>query len=1079
MKVARFSAMLLAVAAMFLLTATARAQVRAWEGKIEIPTYQLGEEDPNPPFPLVNRHRIYPYTMLDDLTDRKEPQSYRAVYLENEYLKATVIPDMGGRLYSLYDKVNRREVFYRNHVVKYGLVGLRGAWISGGIEWNFPDGHSVVTVSPVASTVLRDGAQSVTVVVGDIDKVSGMHWEVALTLRRGEARLEQHVTLYNCSPLPHLYWYWANAAVPATVDMQFIYPMREVVPHMKGVVWSYPIHDGVDLSWYKNTREAASLFARQVHRNFFGAYYHGSDYGVVHVADFRQVPGKKTWTWGVAGDGLIWTGLLTDHDGAYNEIQAGRYETQLNYEFIPPDHVESFTEYWYPVHGLGGGFVEATKALAMNVRFVPSSNVHRAQVEVSVSPTLAIAAPKIRVLAGSRLLREFGAAALAPLKTVHFAADVESLDEARNNLIVEVHAADGSSLAHWSAAAPIDGNPDFVPAAGKKPPPPKPPDQMTVEELYLLGVDVEKDGREEAAAKIYQQVLERDPKYIPALLKLAWRSHQAGNFAAAEGLIARALARDSSDPRIHYVAGVVYRAAHRWTLAQDALWAAIHYGGPPAPAFVALGEIALQQREYAEAARLFHQSLSFNPGDARVQADLAVALRLGGRTGEARATIDTALTKMPLLSFARAEKWRLSATDAARAANRQAWKNIFSYDVEKYLDVAAWYRGLGDLESSDAVLAAAREDFPTQASSPLVYYYLASNARLEGNASAAQQYASQAASAPYAKVFPHRIMDALVLDEATKANALDAHAYYYLANFLFARGRYDDASRLWLQALGEGFEYAVLYRNLGVYAWRAKKDLEGAAGFYEKAVQLTPDEYRLYVDLDEIYAQLDDTARRDKLFAQAPASVLGRDTVRVRRVLLAVQQKQFEQALGVLEGHHFKPWEAGEIVRQVYVACNLEQGRAALAAGKFDDAEVAFRRATEYPENLGVGKPNEPHDEAAFFWLGEALQAAGNSDAARAAWERAGALSKRMPAVSRAFRAMALQRLGRAVEADKILDQLTQAAGKEQPTAHGLYVAGLAESFRGRKEAAQADFRAALDLDPEYWPARIELGRQK
>jgi len=1079
MKFLRYGAIFFAAAAVILSATAARAQIRAWEGKIEISTYLLGEEDPNPQFPLVNRHRIYPYTMLDDLTDRKEPRSYRVVYLENEYLKATVIPDMGGRLYSLYDKVNKREIFYRNNVMKYGLVALRGAWISGGIEWNFPDGHSVVTVSPVASTVLRDAAESATVVVGDIDKVSGMHWEVRLTLRRGEARLEQHVTLYNCTPLPHLYWFWANAAVRATEDMQFIYPMREAVPHMKGVVWSFPIHDGIDWSWYKDIREPTSLFGRQVHRNFFGAYYHQSDYGVVHVADFRQVPGKKTWTWGVAGNGLIWTDLLTDRDGGYNEIQAGRYETQLNYEFIPPARVESFTEYWYPVHGLGGGFVEATKALAMNVRFLPASERQRAQVEVSVSPTLAIAAPKIRVLAGSKLLREFSAGALAPLKTVHFAVGIDNLDEARKSLIVELRAADGSSLARWAAAEPIDGNPDFVPAAGKRPPPPKPPEKMTVEELYLSGVEVEKDGREEAAAAIYQQVLERDPRYIPALLKLAWRSYQAGDFAAAEGLIARALARDSSDPHIHYVAGVVYRAARRWTLAQDALWAAIHYGGPPAPAFAVLGEIALQQKEYGEAAKLFRQAVNFNPDDALVLADLAVALRLGGQAAEAGKTVDAALKKMPLLPFARAEKWRSSATDASSTAHRQVWKKVLGYDVQKYLDVAAWYRRLGDLDSSDAVLRAALEDFPAQAGSPLVYYYLASNAREEGKLSVAQQYASQAESAPYEKVFPDRIMDALVLDEATQANPLDAHAHYYLGNFLFARGRYDDAARLWLQALGQGFEYAVLYRNLGVYAWRVKKDLEGAAGFYEKAVQLTPGEYRLYVDLDEIHAQLGDTARREKLFAQAPAALLGRDTVRVRRALLAVQQKEFDQALGVLEGHHFKPWEGGEIVRQVYVACNLEHGRAALAAGKFSEAEAGFGQAAEYPENLGVGKPNEPHDEAAFFWLGEALQAAGNSDPARAAWEQAAVLTKRMPAVSRVFRAMALQRLGRVEEATKTLDELIQAAGEGKPSARELYVAGLAESFRGHKDAAQADFRAALELDAEYWAARIELGREK
>ena len=177
------------------------ATVRAWEGTIDLPTYALGEEDPNPAFPLIKGHRIYPYTMLDDLTDQRETKSYQAVFLENEYLKATVLPSLGGRLYSLYDKASAREVFYRNNVVKYGLVALRGAWISGGVEFNFPDGHTTVTVSPVAWTLRQNPDGSATIAVGDTDRVTGMHWEVELTLRPGQARLEQRVTLFNPTPL--------------------------------------------------------------------------------------------------------------------------------------------------------------------------------------------------------------------------------------------------------------------------------------------------------------------------------------------------------------------------------------------------------------------------------------------------------------------------------------------------------------------------------------------------------------------------------------------------------------------------------------------------------------------------------------------------------------------------------------------------------------------------------------------------------------------------------------------------------------------------------------------------------------
>lgn len=1055
--------------------------VQARLGTIDLPTYLLGEEDPNPPFPLVNRHNVYPYTMLDDLTDRLETKSYRAVFLENEYLRAIVLPEMGGRLYSLYDKVSKREVFYRNHVVKYGLVALRGAWISGGIEFNFPDGHTVVTVSPVASTLRQNPDGSATAVVGDMDQVTGMHWEVALTLRPGQARLEQHVTLFNATPLTNLYWYWANAAVPATDDMQFIYPMREAYPHMHGVVWNYPMHEGVDHSWYKNVRQPTSLFGRQVHRTFFGAYYHNAEYGVVHAADFREVPGKKIWTWGVAGDGLIWTDLLSDRDGPYNEIQSGRYETQLNYEFMAPHRVESWTEYWYPVRDLNGGFVEATRDLALNARTFAAAAAEKQHVELSVCPTVEINGAKVRVKLGTQLLREFGPLAFKPPVVLKFGVPVEDLEAAKANLAVEIASADGHVLLRWSASDPVDGNRDFVPGAGARAPRSRSPASMTVEELFREGVAQEKDGKDEAAAETYGQVLERDPGYIPALLKMAWGRYRAADFPAAEGFIARALGRDATDPAVHYAAGVIYRGSERWTLAADAFWAAIHFGGPPAPAFVQLGELSIRQKNYEEAAKLLRQALAYDPEDALARTDLAVALRLAGKINEAGQAVAQALEKMPLLPFALAEQGRISEargkSAAASAASPAAWAKPLPADVQNYLEVAAWYRGLDDLPSSDAVLHAAEKLFGTHARSPLVYYYLASNARREGQDSRAEEYAAKAAAAPHAKVFPHRLADALAVNEALQRHPLDAHAQYFVGNFLFARGRYEEASAMWFQALGEGFEYSVLARNLGLYAWRVKKDLTGAAGFYAKAIQLAPDDYRLYTDLDEIYFQAGDISSRAKLFAQAPAAVLERDTVRVRRAFLLVQQRQYEQALELLMAHRFKPWEGGEIVRQIFVLANLELGRAKLAAGKSPEAEQAFRRAMEYPPNLGVGKPDKTSDEEALFWLGEASQAAGNAQAAHAAWQQAASGGKEKSGTSRVFQALALRRLGRTEEAEKILSELLQAAAGDKPDAYSLYVAGLVERSHNHPEAAQKNLRRALEVDPTFWLARIELER--
>ncbi|HLW79549.1 MAG TPA: DUF5107 domain-containing protein [Terriglobia bacterium] len=245
------------------------------------------------------------------------------------------------------------------------------------------------------------------------------------------------------------------------------------------------MYRGVDYSWYKNVRQPTSLFARQAQRDFFGAYYHTADYGVVHVADFREVPGKKTWTWGVADNGLIWTSLLTDHDGPYNEIQAGRYETQLNYEFMPPHHVESWTEYWYPVSGLKGGVLAAGKDLALNIRFVP-----RAPSSGGVELDLCSAVPHpslmIRGSVGTQLVVRSQVIPVRPLSRIFHFVPVTDL-EAKTKLVIDVLDEHGKTLSHWSAADPVDDNPDFMPASGAPKPQTPDPAQMTVEELYLFG----------------------------------------------------------------------------------------------------------------------------------------------------------------------------------------------------------------------------------------------------------------------------------------------------------------------------------------------------------------------------------------------------------------------------------------------------------------------------------------------------------------------------------------------------------------------------------------------------------------
>ncbi|MGE5204637.1 MAG: DUF5107 domain-containing protein [Chlamydiota bacterium] len=1044
---------------------------RVWQGTIDLPTYALGPEDPYPPFPLIDSHNVYPYTMLDDVGDGREVKQYRAIFLENEYLKAIILPDLDGRVYSLYDKQAKREVFYRNHVVKYGLVALRGAWISGGIEFNFPNGHTTVTVSPVDTRMLSGADGSATAVVGGVDRVTGMHWEVWLTLRAGQRRLEQKVILFNNTALPQLYWFWANAAVPATQDMQFIYPMREVNPHSHTQIWNYPVWQGVDYSWYRNFPQPTSLFGLQVHRNFFGAYYHDLDYGVVHVADFRQDPGKKIWSWGVAGDGLIWTDLLTDHDGPYNEIQSGRYQTQLSQEFLPVGRVESWTEYWYPVEKLEGGFVEATPKLALNVKFVPGK---RSQVEVMLDSVVRLVGAELRVRLDTKLLREFAIPELQVGKTAKFSVPVEQMDDARKQLVVEVTSSRGDSLLRWSAAEPVDGNKNFVSAAGAHEEK-KLEANASADELFRAGVREEQEGRPQKAERLYQQALAKDASYVPALLMLAGRDYQAVNFAAAEEKIARALARDSTDPKTFYLSGIVYRGAGHLGRAQDAFWNSIHFGGSRAMALQQLGEIALHEKRYGEAEQLLWQALRYNPDNALTGAALAVALRLGGKRQESRQMVQQALAAMPILPFALAEAAHDNQTSATGAEPPDGLLALGSHgDADTYLSVAAWYRGLGDLPSSNSVLKAAAHRF---AGSPLLDYYLASNAWVQGRDSEAALYAEKAAGLPHTTLFPHRVADALVLSDVLKHKPNDQHALLLLGDFFFARGRYDDAAEKWHSAAALGLKDAGLERNLGVWAWKVKGDRKLAAAYYEKAIQLAPQQYRLYPPLDEIYAELNDNAQRARLYASAPSAVLARDTVRVRRASFLVDEGRFEDALAVLASRPFKPWEGGQVAREVYVLANLQRGRQLMAQKAYAEAEKSFRQALEYPAALGVGKPSRPHDEEAQYWLGEALKAEGQTASALAVWRSAADSGKSGNGNTALFRAASLQRLGDTQEAKKELSDLANVADGEQADTQDLCIAGKARQFLGQGSAAERNFQEALRRDPGDSCARLEMTR--
>src|ERR1700692_1481112 len=340
-----------------LAAAPLRAQVRVWQGVLEIPVYEEGAPDPNPAFVQYASTRFnYPYTVRTNISDRRVVHKLRAVYLENEKLKCSMLPDIGGHVYTCIDKISGQPMFYANPSIKKARIGYRGAWAAFGIEFNFPVSHNWVSMSPVnfAYASHEDGSASIT--VGNIDRVYGMEWSGELTLRPGSTVLEQHVTLSNRSDVRHRFYWWNNAAVQVWDDSRIEYPMRFAAAHGFAEVQRWPIDSkGKDLSVIRNQTDGpVSLFVHGSRENFMGVWYPRTNTGTVHFADYAELPAKKIWSWGVDAAGLDWRKALSDDNSAYVELQAGLFRNQETYAFLEPRQTIYFTEYWMPVREIGG-----------------------------------------------------------------------------------------------------------------------------------------------------------------------------------------------------------------------------------------------------------------------------------------------------------------------------------------------------------------------------------------------------------------------------------------------------------------------------------------------------------------------------------------------------------------------------------------------------------------------------------------------------------------------------------------------------------------------------------------------------
>lgn len=1094
------------------LSALAAAPVTLTEVDEIIPTYQSGPPDPSPMFYFGRMSqgaegRTYPYPLYSNLTDQKADQAYHLVYLENEYVKIGIAPQLGGRLFSAVDKTNGYHFVYRQHVIKPALIGLIGAWISGGIEWNIPHHHRATTYLPVQYQTEENADGSKTVWVGELEIRHRMRWAVGYTLHPGSNVLQCSVRILNRTPVVNTMLCFANVAVNTNENYQIIFPpsTQFVTHHFKREFTTWPIAtkpyggvnwDHVDVSWYKNHQAANSMFAWNYSDDFFAGYDHGQEAGTMSIADHHLVPGKKFWTWGNGPRGRMWDNILTDTDGPYIELMVGAYsDNQPDYSWLQPFETRSFEMNWYPFRDIGG-VKKANRDAAVNLE------IKDGQAQFGFYTTAPHPQATARLTVSGKVLSE-DTIAIEPAHP--FTRKIALPSGTKEPEVIASLQVDGRELVSYS---PLRLPTLEMPEPVK--PPGAPQDYKTDEELSLAGQRIDQFHDPDREPEPYwEEVLRRDPANTAAHTGLGLRALRAGRYAEAEQHFRAAIARltakyttpKNAEPL--YYLGVALKAQNRSDEAYDAFFKASWSQEWRGPSYFSLAEIASARGDFPTALELVDRSLDANALNVRAYGLKASLLRHLNRPREAGEVLTVAARKTdPLDVRLLAERW-LSDREPALGQRLSA---VLDAHPSIAQELAAEYGNAGLWQDAVDLLTHALARRDAVKASPLLHYYLADFAERLGQSDRAAAHRKLAAEQSPAYVFPFQAELIPVLRRALEVNPTDAHASYYLGNLLFD-WQPEEAIRLWEKATTLDPGFPMTWRNLAQAYAHGKGDDHNARAIaaLEKAVALTDTYPTHFAELDTLYAAVaTPPEKRLALLEGHQSALLAHDECLARLIGLKTFAGKTDEAIGLLEHHTFNIWEGGTRFNagDSWIDAHLARGIQRLKTKQPSEALADFELASKFPTNLRAYDTGSRTAETAY-WIGVASEAVGDRTKAQAAWERAttakpetgrravsdsetsGEAFRR--AAQRYYEALAWQKLGQKEKAETTFRELTQKAQAKPNTnsetsAANLsgaehYRAGLGYAGLGEKEKARAELMATLSAAPDNLGAKLALNQ--
>ncbi|MEI7502166.1 MAG: DUF5107 domain-containing protein, partial [Paludibacter sp.] len=991
-----------------------KSEVRVWNEEISIPTYEIGQPEKNPIFLEKRVYQgssgvVYPYPVIEKIADEKHDKIYNAVFLENEYIKIMILPELGGRVQMAYDKIKQRHFIYYNQVIKPALVGLTGPWISGGIEFNWPQHHRPSTFLPVDHSIEHNADGSVTVWVSENEKMFHQKGMAGFTLHPGKAYLEIKANLYNPTPVPQTFLWWANPAVAVNDFYQSVFPpdVHAVFDHGKRDVSTFPIamgtyykidySAGVDISNYKNIPVPTSYMAINSEFNFVGGYENDTQAGVLHVANHHVSPGKKQWTWGNGDFGKAWDRNLTDEDGPYIELMAGVFtDNQPDFTWLNPYEEKTFTQYFLPYRELGV-VKNASKDVLMNIEKVGDKVIVKVFVTSAQNNTnvLLCALPPSPQgeVSGVRLFSE--TVDLSP-ETV-YVKEIEVGEIEIHELELVVLNSFGVELLAIRTEKQERPHAEAAKAALS------PEETPTCEQLYLTGLHLEQYRHATYnATDYYLEALKRDSSDVRNNNAMGLWLLRRGQFAEAEKhfnvAIETQLQRNPNpyDGEPRYNLGLALKYQGKNKEAYDAFYKSCWNAAMQDAGYFGCAQISCINNHLTNALYEVEKSLIRNWHNHKARALKSTILRKLGKNEDALNWIEDSL-KIDLFNFGcRFEQYLLTGNvEVLAELNKLMRGEIHNYEIVAldYIAAGMYSEAIQVLEegiklSSPLSLRRGVGGEVCQ-TTPMTYFYMGWALSLAGKA--AITVFEKAAAYPPEFCFPNRLEAIMALECAQKLNPQDAKAPYYLGNLWYDKRQYPEAIACWEKSAANDDTFPTVLRNLSLAYFNKMNQEEKAVQMLEKAFALDTTDARILMELDQLYKRICRPHVERLEFLQKHFELVEqRDDLYLEYATLCNQTSNYTKAIELIDNRVFHPWEGGEgKVPAQYQLARVELAKQFIVKKEHTTAIQLLLQCLEYPHNLGEGKLHGAQENDFHYWIGCAYEGLGEIEIAKTYWELA------------------------------------------------------------------------------------------